>query len=57
MNRLKIACEKAKKKLSYNLETCISIDEFFEKEALNINITRGEFENLCKDLFDKLCCV
>ena len=54
MNRLKIACEKAKKKLSYDLETSISIDQFYNEETLNINITREKFENLCKDLFDKL---
>jgi len=54
MNRLKIAAEKAKIKLSDELETTIDIDEFFNNELLHIKITREFFENLCKDLFDKL---
>ena len=54
MNRLKIAAEKAKIKLSYELETTIDIDEFFNGELLHIKITREIFENLCKDLFMQL---
>ena len=54
MNRLKIAAEKAKIRLSSELETNIDIDDFYNNEFLHIKLTRQTFENISKDLFDKL---
>ena len=54
MNRLKIASENAKIKLSSEVETVIDIDDFYNNELLHLNLTRNQFENICKDLFDKL---
>ena len=54
MNRLKIASEKAKIKLSFEEETCIYLDDFYNKELLQIKLKRKDFENLCDDLFKKL---
>ena len=52
--RLKIACEQAKIFLSKKQEDKIFIDDFYEGEPLNIVITREDFENVCKEIFDKL---
>ena len=54
MNRLKIASEKAKIRLSLEKETNIYIDEFYNKELLHIKIKRETFEYICQDLFNKL---
>lgn len=54
MQRLKIACEKTKKILSTKMEDIIYIEDFYEQEPLSIPITRERFEELCKDIFDKL---
>ena len=54
MNRLKIASENAKIKLSSERETVIDIDDFYNNELLHLNLTRNQFESICKDLFDKL---
>ena len=54
MNRLKIASEKAKIKLSLEEKTIIDIDEFYNNELLHIQITRELFENMCQDLFNRL---
>ena len=54
MNRLKIASENAKIKLSSETETTIDIDDFYNNELLHSTLTRDKFEEICKDLFDKL---
>ena len=54
MNRLKIAAEKAKIRLSSELETNIDIDDFYKDEFLHIKLTRQKFEEISKDLFEKL---
>ena len=54
MQRLKRACEEAKKYLSINLEEKILIEDFYDSKPLCVNITRSKFELLCKDLFDRL---
>ena len=54
MNRLKIASEKAKIKLSFDEEACIYLDDFYNKELLQIKLKRKDFEKLCEDLFNKL---
>ena len=54
MNRLKIASEKAKIKLSYEKEAIIELNEFYKKELLYIKLTRETFENICEDIFQRL---
>ena len=54
MKRLKIACEKSKKLLSITEEIIIEVDNFYEDETLQINISRAKFEDLCKDIFRQL---
>ena len=51
--RLKSACEKAKKALSSTTQTTVDIDCLIGEEDLNIIITRSKFEELCLDLFKK----
>ena len=50
---LKIICEKAKINLSSMQETAIDVDALAEGEDFNITITRPEFEDLCKEDFNK----
>ena len=52
--RLKVQCEKAKIHLSSNQEAFINIDALAEGEDFDIKINRSEFEELCKDYFNKL---
>lgn len=54
MNRLKIASEKAKIKLSLENEAIIFLDDFYKNEILHIRLSREIFENICEDLFEKL---
>ena len=54
MNRLKIASENAKIKLSTEQEVSIDIDDFYNRELLHTKLTRNYFEDICKDLFAKL---
>ena len=52
--RLKIKCENAKKLLSIKNETIINVDNFFNEEDLCVKMTLSTFENLCKDLYDRI---
>ena len=52
--RLKIKCENAKKLLSIKNETIINVDNFYKDEDLCVKMTLSHFENLCKDLFDRV---
>ena len=52
--RLKIACERAKKILSYQNETKINLDSLYKNKDFQIEITRAKFENLFKLLFDNM---
>jgi len=54
IQRLKIACEQAKKNLSFKEEDIIFIEDFYNEESLSISITRKKFEVLCQEYFDKL---
>ena len=54
MKKLKKQCENSKKALSTKFETNIYIDEFLDGKDLDVKISRARFEELCKDLFDKL---
>ena len=54
LRRLKIQCEKAKKKLSFSQKTNINIYNFFKNLNLYIDITKEEFDLLCEDLYEKI---
>ena len=54
MQRLKRACEEVKKILSSKTEDIIFIEDFFKSIPLCCHITREKFEELCKDLFQRL---
>ena len=54
MNRLKIASEKAKIKLSSESRTVIDIDQFYKNKQLHVELTREDFENLCEEEFKRL---
>ena len=53
LRRLKQYCENAKRALSSAIETTIEIENLAEDEDLNVIISRAEFEEKCKDLFEK----
>jgi len=52
--RLKIACERAKKILSYQTQANINIESLYNDKDFQYTITRARFENLCKDIFKEL---
>ena len=54
MKKLKKQCENSKIILSSKEETHIYIDYFINEKDLDIKISRAKFEDLCKNLFDKL---
>jgi L1 cell adhesion molecule like protein len=49
--RLKTACERLKRTLSYSISGLIEIDAFHEGLDLNSNLTRNKFEDICLSLF------
>ena len=51
LQKLRTLCENAKKTLSVELNTEISLDNFYEDKHLYIKLTRQDFENVCRDLF------
>ena len=53
LRRLKLECEKAKIKLSSMQEIQMDLDALAEGEDFNISVTRPEFEDLCKEDFNK----
>ena len=53
LRRLKIACEKCKRDLSSSNQASIDIDSLSEGEDFQITILRPEFEDMCKDIFQK----
>ena len=54
LERLRNACEQAKKLLSYREEVVIRVDNFTQSDLVT-KITKKEFEDeICKDLFDRL---
>ncbi|CAJ2669450.1 unnamed protein product [Trifolium pratense] len=53
LRKLKTACEKAKRTLSYDTEATIDIDSIFKSIDLYSSITRAKFEQLNQDLFEK----
>ena len=54
IKRLKMACEKSKRLLSFSTQIPIYVDNFYNEETLYITVTRAKFEDLCKGLFAKL---
>ena len=54
LKRLKNQCEKAKKKLSYNLSTSIKIYNFFNGINLYMEITRERFNQECENLYKRI---
>ncbi|KAJ0101644.1 hypothetical protein Patl1_06340 [Pistacia atlantica] len=53
LQRLRTACERAKRTLSFTTETIIQIDCFFNGIDFYSNISRAKFEELNMDLFRK----
>lgn len=51
LQKLRLACESAKKMLSTVMKTRIAIKNFYNNKDLNIVMTRFEFEKMCTDLF------
>lgn len=54
MQMLRIACEKTKKMLSVKKEDKIYLEDFYNGQSINCNITKAKFEDLCKEYFDQL---
>ena len=54
IRRLKIQCEKAKKKLSNSQKTTIIVYNFFKNLNLYVEITREEFNLICEDLYQRI---
>jgi len=54
LQRLKEAAERAKIKLSHERNALIKVPFIFENQDLEVNLTRTKFEDLCKDLVEKL---
>ena len=52
--RLKVQCEKAKKKLSTQTNTTIKLYNFYKEYTLYVEITRSEFDELCEDLYERI---
>lgn len=50
--RLRLACECAKQELSSVDRTIIHVDNLYGENSLSMIISRDEFEQICKDLFD-----
>jgi molecular chaperone DnaK (HSP70) len=50
LQRLRKSCENAKKLLSITGKATIAVKDFYDEKTLIINITREQFEKICKDL-------
>jgi len=53
MTRLRTACEKAKRELSFAQSVNISCENLAPDEDLELAVTRAKFESLCAPLFAK----
>ena len=51
LNRLRAACEKAKRSLSTSTQATLEIDALADGIDLNLSITRAKFEALCESTF------
>jgi len=54
LRRLRTACERAKRTLSFTTSTFIEIDYLFEGIDFCTSLTRDHFEELCHDLFRRI---
>ena len=54
LRKLKIACEKIKRDLSYKSEVTLSIDNFYDNKKIMTKISRFQFNDMCGDLMEKL---
>jgi hypoxia up-regulated 1 len=54
MTRLRIESTKVKEVLSANAEYPVKLDQLHADVDLNTKVTRAEFEQACKDLFDRV---
>ena len=53
LRRLKVACEKAKIDLSTIEDTLINLESLVKGNDIELNVTRYQFEEMCKAYFDK----
>lgn len=53
MRRLRSACERAKRRLSYETQVTIEVDNLYNSLDFSVILTRAKFEDLCKDVFKK----
>ncbi|KAL7589240.1 hypothetical protein Lser_V15G39487 [Lactuca serriola] len=53
LGRLKVACEKAKRILSYDTQTSVELDALLDGIDFSLKITRAKFEELNKSFFTK----
>jgi len=53
LRRLRTACERAKRTLSFDTESTIDIDAIYEGIDFHMLVTRAKFEQLNTDLFEK----
>ena len=53
MTRLRTACEKAKRELSFAQSINLTCENIAPDEDLELSITRAKFEQLCEPLFEK----
>jgi len=52
--KLRFHCEKAKKTLSFSDQTNIEIDNLYETENYNLQLTRKKFNEICLELFKQI---
>ena len=53
IRRLRVACERAKLRLSSNTEAMLEIEEFVDQIDYSAKISRAKFESMCDPLFKK----
>lgn len=54
LRRLRSACERAKRTLSFTTSTSIEVEYLFEGIDFSTSLTRNHFETLCEDLFPRI---
>ncbi|EJF59775.1 HSP70-domain-containing protein [Dichomitus squalens LYAD-421 SS1] len=53
IRRLRIACERAKRTLSFAMKTTVMVDGLYGSIDFETSLTRGSFEELCEDHFHR----
>lgn len=51
LQKLKKACENAKKILSISTKAIIAVKDFYDEKDIYMTISRDQFEKICRDLF------